>query len=43
MCSWGNGKYFASIMDGLGITCDEIIELYNEKIKTAPTSFYGKM
>ena len=29
-------------MDNWKITCDEIIESYDEKIKTIPTNFNGK-
>ena len=35
-CSCENGKYLASIMDNLAITCNEIVE---EEIKTVTTSF----
>ena len=35
LCSCENGKYLASIIDGLVITCDEVIDAkaksYNEK------------
>ena len=41
-CSCENGKYLASTMDDLAITCDEIIETYNEETKTIPTNFNGK-
>ena len=34
-----NGKYLASITDDSAITCDEIIESYNEETKTIPTNF----
>ena len=37
-----NGKYLASIMDDSGITCDEIIESYNEETKTISTNFDKK-
>ena len=30
-CSCENGKYLASIMDDLTITCDEIMESHNEE------------
>ena len=33
-CSFENGKYLASIMDDLAITCVEIIESYNKQTKT---------
>ena len=32
-CSYENGKYLASIMDDSAITCDEVIESYDEKQK----------
>ena len=32
-CSCKNGKYLANIMDDLVITCDEIIESYDEETK----------
>ena len=38
-CSCGNGKYLASIMDDSAITCDEIIESYDEETKTIPKNF----
>ena len=34
--------YYASIMDDSAITCDEIIESYDEEIKTIPTNFKEK-
>ena len=37
-----NGKYLASVMEYSAITYDEIIESYNEKTKTVPTSFNEK-
>ena len=37
-CSCSNGKYLASIMDDSVITCDEVIESYNEETKTVPTN-----
>ena len=37
-----NGKYLASIMDDLGIMCDEIIESYDQETKTIPKSFHEK-
>ena len=37
-----NGKYLASIIDDSVITCDEIIESFNEEIKTIPTNFNEK-
>ena len=42
-CSCENGKYLASIMYNSAITCDEIIESYNEEAKTFPTNFNKKM
>ena len=41
-CSCEYGKYFASIMDDSAITCDEIIESYNEETKTIPRNFNEK-
>ena len=41
-CKYENGKYLASIMDDSVITCDEVLELYNEEIKTIPTNFNEK-
>ena len=41
-CSYKNGKYLASIMDDSAITCDEIIESYEEETKTILTNFNGK-
>ena len=32
-----------SIMDDSAITCDEVIESYNEVIKTIPTNFNEKI
>ena len=37
-----NGKYFADIIDDPVITCDEIIESYNEETETVPTNFNEK-
>ena len=34
--------YYGSIMDDSAITCDEIIESYDEEIKTIPTNFKEK-
>ena len=42
MCSCENGKYLASIMDDSSITCDEIIESYDEETETIPTNFNVK-
>ena len=36
-CNCENGKYLASIMDDSAITCDEVIESYDEEAKTIPT------
>ena len=41
-CSCENGDYLASIMDDSTIICDEVIESYDEKIKTIPTNFNEK-
>ena len=38
-CNCENGKYLASIMDDSAIICHEVIESYNEEIKTIPTNF----
>ena len=38
-----NRKYLSSIMDYSAIICDEVIESYNEKIKTMPWNFSEKM
>ena len=38
-CSCENRKYLLSIMDDSAITCDEIIESYNEETKTILTNF----
>ena len=35
-------KYLASIRDDSAITCDQVIESYDEKIKTIPTNFNKK-
>ena len=32
ICNCENGKYLASIMDDLAITCDKIIESYDEDV-----------
>ena len=37
-----NGKYVVSIMDDSAITCDEIIESYDEETKTIPKCFNEK-
>ena len=41
-CSCKNGICLASIMDDSAITCDEVIESYNDKTKTIPTIFNEK-
>ena len=41
-CSCQNGKYLASIMDDSLITCDKIIESYDEETKTVPKNFNEK-
>ena len=41
-CSCENRKYLASIMNDSAITCDEIIESYDEETKTIPTNFNEK-
>ena len=38
-CNCENGKYLASIMDDSTIICDEVIESFDEEIKTIPTNF----
>ena len=42
LCSCENGKYLTNIMEDSGITCDEIIESYDEETKTIPTNFNEK-
>ena len=41
-CVCKNGKYLASIMDESAITCDEVMNSYDEEIKTIPTNFNDK-
>ena len=41
-CSAENGKYLASIMNDSAIICDEVIESYNEEIKTVPINLNEK-
>ena len=41
-CSCENEKRLASIMDDSLFTCDEVIELYDEKRKTVPPNFDKK-
>ena len=38
-CSFENGKYLASIMNDLAITCDAMTESYHEEKKAIPTNF----
>ena len=37
-----NGKCIASTMDDSTIMCDEVMNSYDEKIKTIPTNFSEK-
>ena len=37
-----NGKYLESIVDHSAITCDEVIESYDEETETIPTNFNEK-
>ena len=41
-CNCENGKYLASIMEDSTITCNEVIESYDEEIKIIPTNFNEK-
>ena len=41
-CNFENGKYLASIMDDSAITCDQIIESYDDETKTISTNFNVK-
>ena len=41
-CRCENGKCLSSTMEDLAITCDEIIESYDEKTETFPTNFHEK-
>ena len=41
-CNCENEKYLARIMDDSVITCDEVTESYNGKIKTIPTRIWWK-
>ena len=41
-CSCKNDKYLANAIDDSVITCDEIIESYNEEKKAIPISFNEK-
>ena len=42
ICNCENGQFLASIMDDSVIKCDEVIESYDEEIKTIPTNFIEK-
>ena len=42
-CSCENGKYLASVMDNSVITCDEIVESYNEETRNISTNFNKKI
>ena len=42
-CNSENGKYLASIVDDSVITCDEVIESYDKKIKTIPKSLMERI
>ena len=48
-CNCENGKYFASIMNGSAIICDEVIDadaklipIDDDETRTIPTNFYDK-
>ena len=41
-CNCQNGKYLTNIMDDSVMTCDEVIESYDQEIKTIPTTFNEK-
>ena len=41
-CRCENEKCLSSTMEDLAITCDEIIESYDEKTETIPTNFHEK-
>ena len=41
-CNCENGKYLASILDNSAITCDEVIESFDEEAKTVPPNFNEK-
>ena len=41
-CNCKSGKYLASIMNDLAITCDKAIELYDKETETIPTKFNKK-
>ena len=41
-CISENGQYLAHIMDDSVITCDEVIDSYDEEIKTIPINFNEK-
>ena len=40
ICNCKNQKYLASIIDDSMNICDEVIELYDEEMKTIPTNFH---
>ena len=42
-CNCENGKYLASIIDDSVIMCDEVIEPYDEEVKTIPTNSNEKI
>ena len=42
-CNFGNGKYFAGIMDDSAILCDKVIQSYNKETKTVLTNFNDNM
>ena len=48
-CNCENGKYFASIMNGSTIICDEVMDadaklipIDDDETRTIPTNFYDK-
>ena len=41
-CSCENGKYLANIMDDSAVTCDKIIEPYDEETENILTNFNDK-
>ena len=41
-CTCENGKYLARTMYDSTVICDEVIESYDEEIKTIPTNFNEK-
>ena len=38
-CICENGKYLTSIMDNSLVMCDQVVESYDEEVKTIPTNF----